>query len=153
MTAGSRRYGICHLDPQGPDAPVPAGIPAEGPRPGQVFLSPELERLDPDIGERYGERAGTTSESGLADPGGLLVCIIADLDPETADERLVEGEGGPWETWSPHLFLREADSVPFAILAIIAGMIVFPAGALALAASRLGGEARDGLRCRDLRRS
>jgi hypothetical protein len=140
-TDGSRPYAVVYFDPQGPHSPIPSGLPADGLDVHDVFLSPALHELQPEVADRYGEYAGSIAPSGLADPGELLVYAVADLD-EYPDAYGVTAEDSAF-VYSPHALLLDQDFIPAAVWVLLAVVVLIPAVALTIAASRIGEDARN----------
>lgn len=142
---GSRSFGVVYFDPLGPRSPVPNGLPGEGLATGDVYLSPELQRLHPDLAERYGTFAGRIETHGLIDPGELLVYVVADLESSPGATTTVAADA-PAASNSPyatHIRLTEQDFAPSAVAVLLLVLVVIPASMLAVVAARIGGEARD----------
>lgn len=138
--AGSRSYPVVYFDPQGPNSPIPEGLPANGLDDRDVFLSPALHDLRPQVADRYGDYAGLIAPDGLADPGELLVYVAADLQGYP-DALSVIAEDSPF-VYSPHALLRDQDFIPAAVWVLLVAVVLVPAAALAIAASRIGEDAR-----------
>lgn len=144
-----RQFQVFHLDPLGPDAPLPPGL-EQWPEPGQVYLSPRLASAGADegIAERYGEFAGLIDPDSLADPGEQLAYVrSADgLDGEDVGAMRVVGfraDGDPAGVWGVHWLAVEHDFSVGGLVAIALAMLVLPAVLLTVVAVRTGAELRD----------
>lgn len=159
----NRSYEVIYIDPLGSRSPVPLGLPQEAYEVGDVYLSPELRKLDSQVAERYGAQlSGTIAEEGLADPGELLVIAIADLDGVSRVSSVVseDSAGSSGVQFTLHTTLASQDFVPTSIAILLLVLVIVPSMLLLIVSARVGGQARDqrlavlavmGARRRDLR--
>lgn len=122
----------------GPHAPVPPGIPAV-PGPGELFVSPALDRLldsDPALRSEFGgTRVGLIERSGLVGAGELYFYEGVDRFPANLDVAGAYGFGGDR---SGGLTPGQLISVGVVAAVLLAPLLVFIA-----CVGRLGGVERD----------
>ncbi|WP_129786879.1 ABC transporter permease [Promicromonospora panici] len=129
------------LQPEGDGAPLPPGVSRQ-PAPGEVIVSPALDRLlASDDGAalqgRWGDRVvGTIGEEGLAGPGELTFYLGTD--------RLTAGTANRIQSFGGAETYEEGVDVVLMLLALV-GMVVLllPVAIFVSTAVRFGSENRD----------
>ncbi len=116
---------------------LPPGV-GELPQPGEVVLSPALEKLadsDPLVAQRFPQvRLGTITDSGLIDPGDLVAYVGAQ-----PDERFFPTSFGTDE----RLFSSTRPAEVRIAMVLSAVFLALPAGAFLAISSRLSARARN----------
>ncbi|MUL41709.1 FtsX-like permease family protein [Streptomonospora sp. PA3] len=132
------------LVPEGPRAPLPPGVD-ELPAPGEMLVSPALERLLGEPGHRLlRERldyrvAGTIGDEGLLGPHELAFYAVEQdgaLDPRMTSVTRIDDFGKQ---------RAESGTDPAALLLVLVGAVValLPLGVFVAAALRFGADQRD----------
>jgi hypothetical protein len=81
-------------DPHTPDAPEPAGLPAEEPADWSVHADSEPGSWDQPHGGQFDPDPGDPSDG--TDPAGWTADAAADPFPPALDVDIEPGDGGPW---------------------------------------------------------
>ncbi|MFF8829648.1 hypothetical protein [Streptomyces sp. NPDC015131] len=140
-----RDFSVVYLEPAGPSAPLPPGLP-RWPEPGEAFVSPALLDAMPPAATRYGRLAGTIGPEGLADPGELFVYVRAPAGvpvrgPVTTLAITGYGTGPAPE---PGHFVSQAFDRPAGDLyGLLAPQLGLPAAVLLVVSARLAARGRD----------
>ncbi|EPH46141.1 hypothetical protein STRAU_0877 [Streptomyces aurantiacus JA 4570] len=139
---GTSPHGIVYVEPLKAGTPPPPGL-SRWPRPGEVFLSPELARAAKDNNslDRYGRYAGPIDKQGLRSPSERLAYARpahAPADPTAASWQYITGFG--------QLFPMNQEIYPHTkaqTAGVIAVLMAVPALALLVVATRVGSATRD----------
>lgn len=103
--ADGQTFSVILLDPVGPAAPWPTGVPRL--QPGQVALSPELARdgAGEGIERRYGTTAGVIGRQGLTAPDERIAYARPRNDRQMSSRSLTAGRFGGYEisAWAVHV--------------------------------------------------
>lgn len=127
-------------------AAPPPGL-AVWPQPGEVFVSPALDDLDPsgEVASQYGQIVGTIDEDGLANPAERFAYVGVDPAAVEAEAgtgfQLISGFGG--EPGMNALGDVTQQSPMNRFIPPYLALLVVPAAFLLVVAVRLGGERRD----------
>ncbi|GAO07433.1 hypothetical protein [Streptomyces lydicamycinicus] len=136
-----RQFSLIYLRPLTKNMPLPPGVD-RWPAPGEALLSPGLVQALGSEGavDRYGKLVGTIRDEGLASPGeryGYVNPTDQQLDRKAALSIVGFGEEKGMKTGDP-LFISDEGKFLTALY-----LILLPAGALAVIATRMGSTGRD----------
>lgn len=139
---GASPHSVIYVEPLATGTPPPPGL-SRWPRPGEVFLSPELAEAAKDNNslDRYGRYAGTIDKQGLRSPSERIAYARPahpPANPTAASWQYITGFG--------QLFPMNEDIYPHTkaeTVGVIAVLMAVPGLALLVVATRVGSATRD----------
>ncbi|GAA2416790.1 MULTISPECIES: hypothetical protein [Streptomyces] len=139
---GASPHSIIYVEPLATGTPPPPGL-SRWPRPGEVFMSPELAEAAKDHNslDRYGRYAGTIDKQGLRSPSERIAYARPahpPANPTAASWQYITGFG--------QLFPMNQDIYPHTkaeTAGVIAVLMAVPGLALLVVATRVGSATRD----------